>query len=76
MPWKFGFPLKKIKEDIKSDTKSHLKIIETLSEGNLIDAIWQNTSSKRNKSNRTIVPACKVNKNPNISLGHLIPCSA
>ena len=65
---KKNFNLKKINEDLKSDTKSHLKIIETLSEGNPIDAPWQTTLSKRiNKSNRTIVPRCKINnKNPNV----------
>ena len=47
---------------IKSDTKSLLKIIETLSKGNPIDAPWQTTSSRRvNNSNRTILPTCKVN---------------
>ena len=44
--------LKKINEDLKS----HLKMIETLSEGNPIDAPWQTTSSKTiNNSNRTIL---------------------
>ena len=58
--------LKKINEDLKSDTKSHLKMTETLSEGNRIVAPWKTNSFKRiNNSNRTILPACKVNnKNP------------
>ena len=54
--------LKKINKDLKSDSKSHLEIIETLSEGNPIDAPWQTTSSTRvNNSNRTIIPTRKVN---------------
>ena len=54
--------LKKINEDLKSGAKSHLKIIETLSEENPIDAPWQTTSSRRvNNSNRTILPTRKVN---------------
>ena len=40
--------LKKVNEDLKNDTKSHLKIIETLSEGKSRDNPWQATSSKRN----------------------------
>ena len=44
--------LKKINEDLKS----HLKMIEILSEGNPIDAPWQTTLSKTiNNSNRTIL---------------------
>ena len=35
---------KNINEDLKNDTKSHLKIIETLLEGNPIEAPWQTTS--------------------------------
>ena len=35
--------LKKINEGLKSDTKSHLKILETLSEGNPTDLPWQTT---------------------------------
>ena len=56
--------LKKINQDLESDTKSHLKTItiETLSEGNSIDAPWQTNSSRRiNNSNRTNLPTCKVN---------------
>ena len=53
--------LKKLNEDLKSDTKCYLKIIEALSEGNPIDAPWQTNLSKRiNNSNITILPTCKA----------------
>ena len=57
---------KNINEDLKNDTKRHLKIIETLLEGHPIEAPWQTTSSKRiSNFDRTILPTCKFNnKNP------------
>ena len=43
--------LRKTNEDLKDEAKSHIKIIESLAEGKVIDAPWQTSSSKNTKTN-------------------------
>ena len=57
--------LKKVNEDLKNDTKSHLKTTETLSEGKSIDNPWQATSSKRNTNRITTPTHLTANNNNN-----------
>ena len=62
--------LKKVNEDLKNDTKSHLKIIENLSEGKSIDNPWQATSSKRNPNRITTPTHLTADNNSNNKYYH------
>ena len=69
---KFNINLKKINEGLKCEAKSHLKIIETLSEGSSIDAPWQTTSSKRTNNTNSANASTKLitNKNEKFFISH------
>ena len=46
--------------DLKDESKSYLKVIEILTEGETIDTLWQTSTSKSAKS--SIIKTCKNTK--------------